>query len=160
MEIQSVTKENIKIRENILLTEVLLRSLKGNQHNSLLTKSLKSNQVNLFKSASCYSKGLSELIKVNPIVSNIKMENITTIIELLGKLNSNTDYVLQNLIRFLQIVTSASDSTKVDIRKYNALLQYFTEEVNNELEGKETSLIYNPEEHSLEQKKENRYNGA
>jgi hypothetical protein len=146
-------KHNLKSMENILLAEVLLRSLKGNQNNKLLPSTIRSNQRNLFQSASSYSKALGELLNTSTKITNQRMDNVTVIIELLNEINSNADYVIQNLLEFLRVLVNCSNGNKIDSDKYAALLQYFITEVQNEYNGKETTLVYNKEEHSLKQLK-------
>lgn len=163
MQVAEQTKElkyKLKGIENILLVEVLIRSLKGNQNNPLLPPPIKSNQRNLFQSAASYSKALSANLGVVTNITNKRMDTLSVIIELLNEISPNADYVIQNLVEFLRVLITCSKGSKIDGEKYEALLSFFITEVQNEYDGKETNIIYSKENNTLEQRKKEKIYGT
>jgi hypothetical protein len=153
-------KFKLKNTENILLTEVLIRSLKGNQNNTALPATIRSNQRNLFSSAVAYSKALISHSGYKAQVTNRRMDTISTIVELLNDISPNADYVVQDLVEFLRVLARCSGSDKINTDKYAALLHYFRNEVENEFAGKETTLNYNNETNTISQTKQEVIYGA
>jgi len=161
MEIPHNTQElkfRLKNIENILLAEVLIRSLKGNQSNTALPATIRGNQRNLFSSAVSYSKSMVTHTGYKAQITNKRMDTLSVIIELLNKVPADADFVIQNLVDFLKIVSQCR--SKIDTEKYSALLRYFSTEVRNEFEGKETTLNYNSATDTIYQEKEERIHGT
>ena len=153
-------KFKLKNTENILLTEILIRSLKGNQNNTALSSTIRSNQRNLFSSAVAYSKALITHAGYKTQVTNRRMDTISTIVELLNDIPESADYVVQGLVEFLRVLARCSEGDKIDTDKYAALLHYFRNEVENEFVGKATTLNYNSETDTISQTKQEVVHGT
>jgi hypothetical protein len=135
-------KQQGKIRENLVLTEILIQSLKSTKESPLLSEQDKSRQKQLFMSGVAFRNSVEQETKITFSPSNY--HDLVTIVELLEQQTPNTNYIVENFIEFLHTLSrmNAISKIKPNAKKYEAMFRYLTMELEAECTGGECSLFY------------------